>query len=319
MKHKLTVTIPSYKQPRQLDRALYALSLQTFKDFDVVIIDDNSGVDLTNTLSPYSDTLDIKLLKNEKNLGAMQNMLKTITLETDSLYIFSHHEDDYIKSNYLEAAVAILDSNSNISFVVSSAVWVKKDTVYTGAKIHNINPKLFNYNDFIVSSLKREPFIFGSVVYRKKDVGSVFKKETYHTLCDKVFLTDILIQNNSLCGYIQEPSIYVRDHSLDEEDTRSDGANINHLINFFNFYKKNLNKGNKEIGKLLTNGLLLSYSNLSQKTSLFDLYKKQKPYGLLSLRSVDIVGVYSLVSVIIGKKLSYKLTKVNFLKRIITI
>jgi hypothetical protein len=36
----LLVTIPSYRQPEQLDRALQGLANQTCKDFSVVIIDD---------------------------------------------------------------------------------------------------------------------------------------------------------------------------------------------------------------------------------------------------------------------------------------
>jgi glycosyltransferase involved in cell wall biosynthesis len=311
MNHKLTVAIPSYKQPEQLKRALLALSLQTYKAFNIVIVDDNSGVDFSSII-PLYPRLEITILKNEKNLGAMANMFKTITLETGSSYILSHHEDDYLRSDYLENAIAILDKNPAVSFVVTSAIWVKKESKHSEETPHSITPVLINSIEFMSASLNREPFIFGSVVYRKKDICTFFKTDLYHTLCDKVFLTEILITNKSLCGYIQEPSIYVRDHSLDEKDTRSDGAKIEHLINFFNFYKINLPENTKDLRRLLADGLLLSYYNMPQKTSLLDLYKKQKPYHFLSLHTIGMVGVYSIISLIVGKKASRLLSKFKF-------
>jgi glycosyltransferase involved in cell wall biosynthesis len=311
MKYKLTVTIPSYRQPEQLKRALLALSLQTYKAFTVIIVDDNSGVDFSPIVLLYP-SLEITILKNEKNLGAMANMFRTITLTTDSAYILSHHEDDYLRSDYLENAIAILDNNANVSFVTTSANWVKKESEHAEEAPNTATHFLLNSKEFMVASLNREPFIFGSVVYRKKDICTFFKTDLYHTLCDKVFLTEILIANKSLCGYIQEPSIYVRDHSLDEKDTRSDGAKIEHLINFFNFYKMNLPENTKGLRRLLADGLLLSYYNMPQKTSLLDLYKKQKPYHFLSLQTIGLVGVYSVISLILGKTTSRLLSKFKF-------
>lgn len=319
MKHTLTVTIPSYRQPAQLDRALHALSLQTFKDFNVVIIDDNSGIDLTPITTKFKKYLNITVLTNNKNLGAMNNMLRSITLETESTYIYSHHEDDYIKSNYLEISVRALEKNPNMSFVISSAIWVEKETSFTESSTKETEPAILTLNEFLLASLRREPFIFGSVVYRKKDTGVLFRMEEYHTLCDKIYLAEILTKHKTVCGYIKEPSIYVRDHSLDKKDERSNGATVTHLVNYYSFYKNNLIFNKKESVRLITNGLLLSYSNLPIKTSIFELLSKQRKLNLLSFRHIDFVGVYSIVSLLVGKKLSHKLLKLNFLKRLLKI
>ena len=60
MKTKLTVTIPSYRQPDLLNSCLLGLQHQTFKDFKIIIIDDNSGVNLSPILQKYSNTLNIE-------------------------------------------------------------------------------------------------------------------------------------------------------------------------------------------------------------------------------------------------------------------
>lgn len=319
MKNILTVTIPSYKQPAQLERALFALTTQTFKNFNVIILDDKSGVDLEKIISKYKENLDITIVSNEHNLGAMKNILKSILLEVDSKYIFSHHEDDYIKNNYLETAITALEVNETASFAVSSAVWVKKNTPYKEESILNTSPTYLNQKDFTKLSLLREPFIFGSVIYRKKDITATFDLEKYHTLCDKVFLIEILQNKNSCAAYIKEPGIFVRDHSLDEKDSRSDGSTLENLINFFIFYKESLAPSSLHDRKLITNGLLLGYANYSGEGSLYQLYKKQKKYNLLKLRQINSVGIYSLLALILGKKYIDVCVKYFYIKKIFTV
>lgn len=314
MKHKLIVTIPSYKQPEQLSRALYALTLQTFKDFSVVIIDDNSNVDIASIIKPYQDSLSILVIVNKRNFGAMENMLNSIRFEADTDYIFSHHEDDYIKCNYLEEAVRILESTPSVSFVVSSPIWVLKDTKYQEGYLTKKDIKLLTAEDFMIESLLREPFVFGSVIYRKSDIMGSFDMKTYHILCDKIFLTEILLAHGSSCGYIQEPAVYVRDHTKDEKDVRGEGATIDNLINYFNFYKKHLPRTQK-ITSLITNNLLLGYVNLYKRTSLFELYAKQKKYHLISLRHINIIGLYALTNLLPGGKLLLKLFQLRILKK----
>jgi glycosyltransferase involved in cell wall biosynthesis len=80
----LLVTIPSYRQPEQLDRALQGLANQTCKDFSVVIIDDNSGTDIASITKKYKDNISITVEKNENNIGAMNNLYRSITFKTNS-------------------------------------------------------------------------------------------------------------------------------------------------------------------------------------------------------------------------------------------
>ena len=310
MKTKLTVTIPSYRQPEQLKRALLGLSLQTFKDFNILIIDDNSGVDIQKIAELYKDTLTISIIENNRNIGAMSNIEKSILTEVNSDYIFSHHEDDYIKTNYLEEAVAILESDPKISFVLSSATWVTKDEEYIQSTAKKRTLVIFSAEEFMLASLKQETFIFGSVIYRKQDIQSSFELSAYETYCDKIFLNQILLKNNSFCGYFKESFIYVRDHSKDEKDSRSDKATIDHLINFLHFYKMHL-KDSKITRQLITNNLLLGYIHLRKKISFVDFYKKQKKYNLFYFRDINSLGLYSIATILFGKRVSNLVIKLR--------
>lgn len=304
MSNFLTIAIPSYRQPVELSRALHALTLQTFKDFRIVIIDDNSGIDIVSIVHTYTKILDITIIKNQKNLGAMKNMLKSILLECETKYIFSHHEDDYIKSNYLEIAITALEKNADISYILTSPVWIKKDDIYTQSKINSLTIEKIDSHNFMVRSLDREPFIFGSVIYRREDITTTLKLEKYFTLCDKIFLTEILLNNGKKAGYVSEPGIYVHDHSLDQNDTRSTGVTLAHMINFFIFYQKHLTKKTIKIKRLITNNFLLGCTHLPGKVSLNTIYAEQKMHTIISFAHLNSIGVYSIIRLIL-KNTSY--------------
>lgn len=304
MSHKLTVTIPSYRQPKELHRALVALSHQTFKDFDVVIIDDNSGVDVESIANQFKDKLSIRVHTNEKNFGAMKNLEFSINFPCTSQYILSHHEDDFLVSNYLEEAVKILDEEKDVAFVVAAPVWAKREQEFILSRISSKLPRLYTATEFMEASLSRAPFMFGSIVYRRSNLSGSFELEDYYTLCDKIYLNNILINSSSKAAFIQEGAIYITDHSQDENDTRSTDAKDTHLINYFLFYKKYLPDTFKT-KKLITNGLLLGFINLPDKHSFIDYFKKAKKGNLATFYSINLVGLYSLFVIAFGKKVSY--------------
>lgn len=312
MKTKLTITIPSYRQPEMLSRALQALSIQTFKDFQVIILDDASGVDLASITAQFSNYFKIVILKNEKNLGAMSNMIKSILFETESDYVFSHHEDDFTKSNYLEIAIDILEENKNVSFVLSSAEWIEKNQLVTTRSINDRAYELFNEVEFTKQIIENRQFIFGSVIYRRSDLINNWEYDRYNTLCDRVFLIKILTKNNSLAAYIKEPSIFVRDHSLDERDDRSSDQNENHLIELVSYYRDILIKKYPEsyVLKKSTNLLLLGYNNYKKRIGLWNFYKKAKNRNLISISKLDLIGLYSIATLPFNSRAKNKILKV---------
>lgn len=312
MKTKLTITIPSYRQPEMLRRALQALSIQTFKDFQVIILDDASGVDLATITAQFSNYFKIEIIKNEKNLGAMPNMIKSILFETESDYIFSHHEDDFIKSNYLEVAIDILNENKNVSFVLTSAEWIEKNQLPAARTINDRSYELFNEVEFTKQIIENRQFIFGSVIYRRANLINNWEYDKYNTLCDRVFLIKILTRNNSLTAYVKEPSIFVRDHSLDERDDRSSSQNENHLIELVSFYRDILINKYPEsyVLKKSTNLLLLGYNNYKNRIGLLNFYKKAKNRNLISISKLDLIGLYSIATLPFNSRAKNKILKI---------
>lgn len=116
---RVTVFIPVYNMARFIGQALKSLAEQTFKDFDVMVLDDAS-IDfelLASVLSAYPD-LDINLLKFEQNMGVRKALNAGIALcETE--FFVSLAADDWLEPDYLEKALAEFKADPYLEFVAS--------------------------------------------------------------------------------------------------------------------------------------------------------------------------------------------------------
>lgn len=294
---KLTITFPLYGQHDMVDRAFTSLSKQTVGDFKIVCLDDKSPESFEKLAKKFKDNLDITIKYNPQNLGAMKNIWQSIQMETDTPYIMSHHADDFLKANYIEQAIDILDQNPDISFVLTGPVWVPANYPYTFATLDNVVPEIFDAADFALNILNFAPYIFGSVVYRRSHLIKDWKIKTMDTYADRYFLGQILKTNNSQGAYIHGQGIFERDHSKDTKDDRSPSLNEDHAIALLSFYKilLLLKYHPSKVETIITNTLLYYYSNFNKRSNLIGFYKKQRPYNLIRFSHIRLLGIYSLL------------------------
>ena len=80
---KLSICIPTYNRKDKLPNCLnsiYVASKNTKLDFDVCISDNGSDYDISKIIKNFDEKLNIKLNKNETNLGYVPNLLKVISI-----------------------------------------------------------------------------------------------------------------------------------------------------------------------------------------------------------------------------------------------
>ena len=71
---KVSVIITTYKRPDYLWQAIESVLKQTFKDFELIIVnDDPESQSLEKIISSYKDPR-IIYIKNEKNLGGAKSL-----------------------------------------------------------------------------------------------------------------------------------------------------------------------------------------------------------------------------------------------------
>lgn len=311
---KLEITFPLYNDQALFARALLALSKQTFTDFHITAIDDASPKDFGAEIAARPE-LAITTLKNPTNLGAMANIWKSISLPTDSPYLLSHHADDFLKTDYLERAISILDSNPDVSFVVTGPEWVLSDKTYEAVAIGQTSYDLFDAADFAKSILNFAPHIFGSVIYRTAHRTNNWRYDDLHIFCDRHYLGDILLTNKSKGAFLHGRGIFERDHSADPVDKRGDGSVEENVLKLLQFYKELLElKYPPQITEtIISNNTLYYYSNFAKRTPLLTFIKKTMKLGLLQPTRLRTLGLLSLISLPLSQQTKRRI--VNLLKR----
>ena len=102
-----SVIIPVYNSEKYLKRCLDSVIVQTFKDFELICIDDGSSDGSLEILSGYNDGR-IKVI-TQKNMG--QGAARNRGLDVAcGKYIYFLDSDDYIEPNLLQCASDVLES-----------------------------------------------------------------------------------------------------------------------------------------------------------------------------------------------------------------
>ena len=105
---KVSIIMPYYKKSNYVDETVNSILNQTFKEFEIIIVDDELSDNSTKVLNRIKQ-LDkrINIFKNKKNLGAGQSRNNAINLCNGEFIAFCDC-DDLWKSNKLETQLKIM-------------------------------------------------------------------------------------------------------------------------------------------------------------------------------------------------------------------
>lgn len=121
----LAVILPTYNSAIYLNNCIDSLLSQSFKDFDLYIIDDGS-TDTTNVVvSSYSEER-IFYIKNLNNLGISKSLNKVLKIvENKYRFIARMDADDWCFPTRFEEQLAYLEANPNIQMCGTQGYWLK--------------------------------------------------------------------------------------------------------------------------------------------------------------------------------------------------
>jgi glycosyltransferase involved in cell wall biosynthesis len=109
---KITVGISCYKQKKWLHRCLRSLASQTlpFQEFEVIVVNDDPDNCIKDICENMKDSLNIKLINNEKNLGLPTSLNKILNV-AKGRYFVRVDSDDYVSKHFLQSLSLFLDMN----------------------------------------------------------------------------------------------------------------------------------------------------------------------------------------------------------------
>lgn len=114
-----TVIIPTYKRKTELLKLLKELNQQTFKKFEVIVINDDP--ETTIELDSKTYNYELKCLNNLKNHGPAYSRNKGIESSNYEWIVFCD-DDDKMYENKLEEINYVIKNNPNVNFIVHRGI-----------------------------------------------------------------------------------------------------------------------------------------------------------------------------------------------------
>lgn len=152
---KVSIIVPCYNQAQYLDTALQSVLLQTYKDWECIIINDGS-TDNTEQIGKLWQDKDKRFRYYVKENGGLSNARNYGIERALGTYILPLDADDYLSDNYLEMCVQEMELK-NTKLVYGK---IEQFGKRTGAW----NFKAYSYTNLLVSNC-----IHCTAMYRKED------------------------------------------------------------------------------------------------------------------------------------------------------
>lgn len=181
---KVSVIICTYNRAALLNRAINSVLKQSFKDFEVIIIDDASNDCSDLVIAEYTAKESrIKYYKNEFNLGIPKSRNRGVTLATGQYIAMLDSDDWWISEDKLARQVEILNANPEIGLVG------------TGISLFDENEKKIKDDIFLADDedirkiiLAKNQFAQSSTLFRKDAIAAVGGYDEDLNVCEDLDL-----------------------------------------------------------------------------------------------------------------------------------
>jgi glycosyltransferase involved in cell wall biosynthesis len=160
-KPKVSIVMPVFNGEAFLKQALLSILDQTFKNFELIIVDDASTDKTISILKNFKDKR-AKIIRNKENLGVSKSLNLGIK-EAEGEYIARFDADDICKPDRLKKQVEFLDSHPEYVLVSSGAELINASGKIIGKEDYPSEDKQLRLNLY-----KRNSFVHPAAMYRKK-------------------------------------------------------------------------------------------------------------------------------------------------------
>lgn len=126
----LSIIIPTFNRKNMLKEAIESIRDQTYKNIEIIVIDDCSLDGTEEMLQEYIGVINIKYFKNNKNKGPGYNRNLGFNESSGKYIIFMDDDDYYIEKTYFERAISKLEKE-NFVFISGNAYI---DNIKTGKR-----------------------------------------------------------------------------------------------------------------------------------------------------------------------------------------
>jgi glycosyltransferase involved in cell wall biosynthesis len=237
VKPLVSFVVPCYELGHLLPRCIDSILAQEFRDFEVLVMDNDSQDNTPEVAKSYQDVR-IRYIRNETNIGHVANFNKGISLSKGK-YLWLMAADDALRGiNGLGRFVDILEKHSKVGFVFSRAIELQGNTECGLVRWADCGDedRIWDGITFLHRLIDANCIVMSSVLARKEcyDRISLFPQDIPHAgdwyvWCSFAFHHDV--------AYCAEPMTFFRVHeesltsAFNREDTLAGvGDEVNVLL-----------------------------------------------------------------------------------------
>ena len=157
---RVSVLMPAYNVELYIEESIKSILNQTFKNFELIILNDGSSDATANIIKQYAKSDNrIKFINNTENKGIAKSRNQLLNSASGE-YVAYQDADDISLPDRLERQVDFLDKNIDFSVVGTAIMSIPDEIVHTYLE----KPGII---DFYVANAVANP----SVMFRKNDIN----------------------------------------------------------------------------------------------------------------------------------------------------
>lgn len=225
---KISVVMPVYNSEKYLRESIESILNQTFRDFELIIIDDCSTDNSIKIVESYNDKR-IKIFQNEKNIGTVKT--RNIGLKkAKGKYIAVMDSDDISLPDRFDYQLTYLVFNPHIFLVGSSAIFIDDK----GNEIKRFR----KYNNYKILGWRLQKscgIVHSSVMF--KNMGERYN-EGFYSAHDYDFYLRMLSKGKYLTNL---PAFLIK-HRVHKESAHSNSSNQRMFKNLTQLIHSDLKK-----------------------------------------------------------------------------
>ena len=129
MNTHFSIIMPTYNQASFIRRAIFSIYKQTYKNWELIIVNDGCTDETELYISDFLNDDRIVYIKNESNQGLGYALNQGLEVAKHDLIAYLP-SDDYYYENYLESVYKKFEENNNIFLVYTGMKFDSTDTLY---------------------------------------------------------------------------------------------------------------------------------------------------------------------------------------------
>ena len=239
---KVSIIVPVYNVESYLKRCLESIINQTYKNIEIILIDDGSTDNSSSICDNYQEIDKRIKVIHQKNMGLSSARNKGLEIATGD-YIWFIDSDDYIELNSLEVIIPYLKKYDIVVFNYNEII---------NKKITKIK-SFYNYNDIETKYLLSHCNAWNKIYKRELFNNNLFPEK--HIYEDLYLIPTLILKTNKIVFLDKYLYNYVqRNNSL----KNSANNTLDRIYALNNLYIKLNNKYKEEVEYLFIYNLLIT-------------------------------------------------------------